>query len=128
MSVRYRKAEDAWCGELPDWVAVLVSACDADGASQNKVAKKIGYSSAVISLVLNNTYTGDMDKIEKNVRDFFMRGVTCPALGDITADQCLAWRLESKEPNPSSPHKSRMFHACRKCPRNRKDGPEGVNK
>jgi hypothetical protein len=126
MTNRFRKSEDAWCGELPDWVVALVAACDA--SSQNKVAKKMGYSNAVISLVLNNTYTGDMDKIEKNVRDFFMLGVSCPALGEITADQCLAWRNEAKEPTPSSPHKSRMFHACRKCARNRKDGPEGVNK
>lgn len=126
MTTRLNKTKDAWCGELPDWVAALVRACNE--ASQNKVAKKLGYSSAVISQVLNNVYPGDMDKFEKNVRDFFMSGVECPALGKITADQCLAWRREAKEPNPSSPHKSRMFHACRKCPRNRKFGPEGVNK
>jgi hypothetical protein len=126
MSTRFRKSEDAWCGELPDWVTALVAACDA--TSQNKVAKQMGYSSAVISLVLNNTYTGDMDKIEKNVRDFFMSGVDCPALGKITADQCLAWRNAGKEPNPSSPHKSRMFRACRICPRSGKHGPEGVSK
>lgn len=126
MTERFIKSQEAWCGELPDWVSVLVAACDA--TSQNKVAKKMAYSSAVISLVLNNTYTGDMDKIEKNVRDFFMSGVDCPALGKITADQCLAWRQEGKAPNPSSPHKSRMFHACQRCPRNRKHGPDGVNK
>lgn len=126
MTTRLKKTRDAWGGELPDWVTALVAACDA--SSQNKISKQMGYSSAVISLVLNNTYTGDMDKIEKNVRDFFMSGVECPALGKITADQCLAWRKEAKEPNPSSPHKSRMFHACRTCPRNRKDGPDGVNK
>jgi hypothetical protein len=126
MTRRLQRTQEAWGGELPDWVTELVAACDA--SSQNKVSKKMGYSTAVISLVLNNEYTGDMKKFEKNVRDFFMSGVECPALGKITADDCLAWRKESKEPNPTSPHKSRMFHACRTCPRNRKDGPEGVNK
>lgn len=126
MTERFRKATEAWCGELPDWVGALVAACDA--SSQSKIAKQMGYSGALISLVLNNTYTGDMDKVEKNVRDFFMSGVDCPALGKITADGCLAWRKTGQEPNPSSPLKSRMFHACMRCPRNRKDGPEGVNK
>lgn len=126
MNERMKKTQDAWGGELPEWVVALVRACDE--TSQNKVGKKMGYSGAVISLVLNNSYTGDMDKVEKNVVDFFMVGVTCPTLGDITADQCLAWRVQGREPNPTSPLKSRMYHACRKCPRNRKDGPEGVNK
>lgn len=126
MSVRMKKTTHEWGGEIPDWVKALVNACDE--TSQNKVAKKMGYSSAVISQVLNNIYPGDMDKVEKNVSDFFLRGVNCPVLEKITADQCLAWRRKGEEPSPNSPLHSRMFHACRTCPRNRKDGPEGVSK
>ena len=68
----------AWC-----------SASNAADASA-RTAKRIGYSSAVVSHVLNNDYSGDMSRVEAKVRGALMsQTVTCPIVGEIGLDRCL---------------------------------------
>lgn len=129
MTERLRKTEDAWVvdpGGLPDWLTALVEACDR--ASQNKVAKNMGYSGTVVSQVLSNSYPGDMEKIERAVRDFYMVGFTCPALGKITPQNCQDWRKQADDPSPSSMMKARMYRACVRCHRYRKANVDGADK
>lgn len=117
MTPRMKKASEAW-GKVPEWVIAIVDACDAPNGSQNKVARKLGYSGAVISQVIVKRYLGDMTAVEQQARMHLMKStVVCPALGEITEIACLGWREEANELRSSSPTRVRMFTACRNCPR-----------
>lgn len=117
MSERMDVARDGWGGQVPDWVAALVEACDA--ASQARVGKRIGYAGTVISQVIRNKYPGAMGRVEERVRAIYLGGeITCPAMGQIGTAQCLDWRDQSRRLQSSSPMAVRMFRACRECPRN----------
>lgn len=113
------KSRDAW-GDVPDWVAELAAYADLHGAKAT--AKAIGYSAAVVSVVLNRGKlfaSFDAVRIEQSVRGSLM-GLTvdCPVLGTIGRDRCLA---EQKEPfRASSAHRAQLYHACRGgCPHSR---------
>lgn len=126
MSDRTVIAKDAW-GTIPDWLEALISACDKQGGSQNKVAKALGRAPAVISEVLRNRYKGDMADFESRVRDVFCEEqIICPALDIISTADCLHWRDEAAELK-TGPHMVRMYRACRACPRYTKneEGDEG---
>lgn len=124
MSPRMEIAKEAW-GEVPDWIAALVTACDARNSSQNKVALRLGFSGSVVSSVLRKDYRGAMDRVEARVRAIFIPGtVNCPALGPIGTEGCLAWQDRSVELTSASPNVVRMFIACRDCPLNRKPEDE----
>lgn len=115
------KAQRCWGEEMPDWIAGLARACK--DTSQNKVAKRMGYSGSLISAVLANRYIGDMQRVEEVYRGVFESGtVTCPALGELELDRCHAWRKKSKRLNPANAQNVMMFRACRQCPQNREDG------
>lgn len=117
LSNRMLIATDAW-GEVPRWVLVLVEACDAEGSSQNKVAKRLGYSAPVVSQIIRKDYKGDMIGLEKRVLAIFdPTSVKCPALEMITTEQCITWQDKASELNSASPLIVRMFAACRRCPR-----------
>ncbi|APE43628.1 hypothetical protein BOO69_09535 [Sulfitobacter alexandrii] len=117
MSPRMDMAQECW-GVLPDWVEALVNACDADGSSQNKVARRLKFSATVISQVLRNEYKGSLGNIERRVRAIYAPGtVQCPALGPISSEDCLTWQDDAGELRSSAPMTVRMFRACRKCPR-----------
>jgi len=116
MSDRMTRAVDGW-KDVPDWVELLVAACDAKGSSQGKVAKKLGRTPSVISQVLSNTYKGDMSDIEDRVRSVLdAQQVNCPPNGWISSADCLAWRDEARTFFTRPPHMLRMFKACRSCP------------
>lgn len=117
MSSRMKRAAEAW-GKVPDYVIAIVKACDAEGASQNTVARQLGYSGAVISQVISNRYAGDLSAVETKARMHLMNSkVLCPAVGEISEIACSQWRDEAKQLTSSSPQRVRMFHACRRCPR-----------
>ena len=108
------KVVQNWTDPAPGWVLVLASACDA--TSQNRVAKRIGYSPAVVGAVLTNSYPGRLDKVEAAVRGALLNvTVTCPVLGEINADRCVS---EQRRPlRPTNPNAVRLYHACRNgCP------------
>lgn len=116
MSARMEIAHDGW-GKVPDWIAALVRACDV--ASQNQVARRLGYTPAVVSQVIRNRYGAQMGAIEERVRAIYLGGdLDCPALGTIGSETCLRWRDRSKALSSASPAIVRMFRACQVCHRN----------
>lgn len=113
-------AKQYWGDNLPDWIEVLAS--EADKTSQNKIAKKIGKSSAAISQVLKNTYPGTIENIEAAVRANLMNGShECPVFGTILIRECIE---NQSRPFTSSgnPAKIRLFKACRNCQHNKIQG------
>lgn len=110
------KAQAAW-GDLPDWVEALAE--QAAATSGTLAAGKIGYSPAVVSHVLANTYKGDIAAVEAKVRGALMgETVVCPILGAIGRDHCLD---QQKKPRvATSSIRSKTWRACRSgCPHSR---------
>ncbi|WP_440411091.1 transcriptional regulator [Neorhizobium petrolearium] len=114
------KAVAAWGGDLPAWVLELAEACRL--SNQSAIAKRLGYSPAVVSSILSNTYKGDVARVEQMVRGALMaETVPCPALGDIPRNICLDW--QAKPYAATSSHRAAMYHACRNnCPFSRLAG------
>jgi len=114
------RAIAAWGESLPDWLEALARACDRQ--SQNTVAKKIGYSGALVSQVLNAKYGGGLTAVEQAVRGAFMSAtVDCPIVGELAADVC-----NSHQRSPWAPHnptRIAFFKGCRNgCPHSRVEG------
>lgn len=117
-------AEAAWEGAMPDWVRGLAEECAA--ASQNKVAKRLGVSAALVSQVLRAKYPGDLARIEDLFNGVFRAGtVDCPALGRLPTHECRGWQAKSRRFESSNSLRVRMYRACNRCPRNRFVQPEG---
>ncbi len=86
--VMLTKARKAWGEAMPAEVEML--ARTADRATATKAAKRIGYSNAVVSHVLTNTYKGDLERVKAAIRGGLMsETVMCPVLGEIGTDYCL---------------------------------------
>ncbi|WP_425091978.1 hypothetical protein [Tropicimonas sp. S265A] len=116
MSERMERALDGWGPQLPDWIFVLVEQCEI--ASQNKVAKRISYTPAVVSQVIGNCYAGQIENVEQRVRAVFMNPAhNCPAmLEEISAETCLHWQLKATKPfRAGPPLMVRMYRACPRC-------------
>jgi len=114
-------AQGAWGAELPDWVLRLAQECAQ--TSQSKVAGHLGRSPALVSNVLRRKYPGDMGAVEDLVRGRYMRAtVLCPALGEISTAICRDWIVLSRTYANTNSERVRMCNACRRCPRNGKDG------
>jgi len=113
------KACAAWGDPPPDWIVTLAECCDAE--TQSAVAKRIGYSSTAVSLVLSNRYEkGDMVRFEGAVRGALMaETVICPAFGGAMGrDVCQNW--QRRPFSTASANAVRMFQACRSgCPHSR---------
>lgn len=60
----------AWAPQPPNWVLVLALACDS--ASQTRVARRLGVSTARVNQVLQRKYKGRYDRIEQRVREELM--------------------------------------------------------
>lgn len=109
-------ARNAWGDDIPDWVATLAKECGL--SSQNKVAKQLNRSAALVSTVLRNKYLGDMVAVEEVVRGVFMDStVICPALGELSTAQCRDWMVKSRAFSNENSERVRMYRACRSCPR-----------
>jgi triphosphoribosyl-dephospho-CoA synthetase len=116
-------AAEAWGADMPDWVRAMAVACER--TSQAKVAKAIDRSGAVISNILRNKYAANTAHIEERVRGVFLDGrVMCPALGELPVNECQDWRQKAKEFALTNSQRARMYRACGRCPRNRKDHVE----
>ena len=109
------KARRAWGGNMPDWVAELAAACDA--TSQNRVAKRIGYSASTISQVLSRTYRGDMARVEQAVRGALMHEtVHCPVLGELPQHVCLEHQKKAARGLVgTSSWRTRLTRTCPSC-------------
>ena len=100
----------AWGPTPADWLVALAEACDEE--TQGRAARRIGYSAATVSFVLNKRYTGDLKAVEAAVRDALMRGtVACPLLGEILGGTC---RHNQALPySATNPQRVALFRACR---------------
>lgn len=128
ISSRMRLAQDAW-GNVPDWIAALVTACDAKGASQNKVAQRLGITGGAVSALIRNSYKADSANMAARVRAVYLpEDINCPALGHINTENCMAWRDSADSLSSSAPITVRMFRACRDCPRFSSEIDEGDTK
>lgn len=109
-------ARDFWKDALPEWVEALAQACEA--TSQNKVARELGYSAPVVSNVLRNRYSGDLDRVEDMVRGKLMDAMRdCPVAGPIRTSACAKWRGKASRPAPTgSSMERRMHRGCQSCP------------
>jgi hypothetical protein len=103
-------ARQGWGEALPDWILVLAEA--ANGSSGAAIAKKLGYSGAVITEVIYGKYKGDICAVEAKVRGAMMgEEIACPVLGMIGRDQCL--NEQKMKSVGSSSLRARIFRACR---------------
>lgn len=104
------KASAAW-GDLPDWLAALAGACDAE--SGRAVAARLGVSPAAVCRVLGNSY-GDTTAMERRVREVLMVSwVKCPVLGEINVEGC---RMHQSRPfSPVNPLFVRLALTCPAC-------------
>lgn len=111
-------ATAAWGGgsrdRVPDWVLTFAEHCDAH--SRSIVGQRLGYSAPVVSQVLNNSYRGNLDRIEAVVRGAFMSAtVMCPVNGETPLDVCLA--DQKRTPPFASSWRMQVYRACRAgCP------------
>jgi hypothetical protein len=105
-----QKAQTAWRDALPDWVRVLAE--EAARASMGAVAKRIGYSTGVVSAVIANKYRGDLGAVEARVRGALLsEEVECPVLGPLLKNRCLD--EQKKAFTGTSALRTRIYNACR---------------
>jgi hypothetical protein len=110
-------ARAAWGDALPDFVLALAE--EATATAGTRAAARIGYSPAVVTHVIRNHYTGDMERVAGKVRGALMgENVTCPVLGEIGRNRCLD---EQRKPfTATSSIRSKLYRACRSgCPNSR---------
>lgn len=108
-------AAKAWGADMPNWVRLLASACDA--SNQRDVGTKLGKSSGYISKLINRNYPGDMDEAERLVRATFgNEDVVCPLWGPIPLSSCMRARRRKGLPRNQS-HRLHRQH-CPTCPIN----------
>lgn len=102
---------------MSDEITLLEKACAQ--SSQAAVARKLGYSPAVVNLVLKGTYTGDLNKVKRIIKvRLGTSHIECPVLGKISTDECT--KEQGKPFSASNSHRVRLFKACRSCPFNTK--------
>lgn len=110
-----KRVKLSWGEDAPDWVQGLARECAK--TSQNKVAKRLGYSAATVSFVLGNRYTGDMKRFEEVYRGVFEAAVVaCPELGEVKMDECHKWQGRALSFAGTNSRRVHMYRACRRCP------------
>ena len=79
---------------------------------QPSVAELLGISAATVSLVVNEKYKGDMNRIEKLVeKAFLQKCVNCPVLGDLPLFECMKHQV--RKGISSNPLYMQLYKACR---------------
>jgi len=97
---------------MREWLEVLEAECLR--TSQNKTARRLGYSAAVINQVLKGSYKGDFNAVKRRVQQILMRDeVKCPVLGFITGEEC--GHNQRKPFNATNSMRARLYKACRVC-------------
>ena len=118
-------AERNWGAALPEWVRVLAE--EANRTSGSDAAKRLNYSPAVVTGVVNGTYGGDLATVEAKVRGLLMREtVECPVLGDLALNRCL--EEQKMDRIGSSSLRAQLYRECRKgCPHSRLKAKEDAD-
>ncbi len=112
-----QKATEAYGNKLPDWVKELAAISDREGLGG--AAKRINYSKAAVSNVINGKYSAtDASRIEGMVRGALMsEKVDCPVIGEIGRDRCLL--EQSEDFRATSATRVALWNACKRCPHSR---------
>ncbi|WP_027360552.1 helix-turn-helix domain-containing protein [Desulforegula conservatrix] len=81
---------------------------------QAEVAKRLGYSKATVSLVINDKYNGNLNSVLSKVKEVFGGlKVNCPVLGEIDLAECAE---NKRQPfSATNPLRVRLFKACKSC-------------
>lgn len=107
------------CGVLAPEVKAALQEAVTRFTSQVKVAHELGVSSAVVSTLLKDKYTGDVAAMEERIRGKFLGAtVICPVMGTLGKDNCL-----DNQALPmafTNPIRAALGRACKKC-HHRKD-------
>lgn len=100
-----------------DWLHTLGQYCKAHG--QRKAADVIGYSSSVVSQVLNGKYGGDLFAVQTKVEGALM-GLTvdCPVVGDLPRNRCLEYQRQAFA--ATNHLRVQLARTCPTCPNRRK--------
>lgn len=96
------------------WIEVLRRECTA--TSQARVARRLGYTQATVSAVLQGTYRGNLDRVHAAVEGALMNAqVECPVLGLISRARCV--EIQRRPFTPTNPANVALYRACRSgCP------------
>lgn len=109
------RAAAAWGIDMPAWVRLLASACDA--TNQRAAGGRIGRDSSYISRVLRKTYAGSYEEAELLVRAAFgAEDVVCPVWGAIKLETCIRNRRHPGPPRNQMQHLNAAN--CPLCPNN----------
>lgn len=108
---------------LPADVKAVLVQVNATATSQTMVARELSVSTAVISQLLNDKYTGDVVVMAARIKGAYMGAVVpCPVYGTLAKNKCLEFQaLPAAFTNPL---RSRLAQRCPTCPHNRKTGKE----
>lgn len=102
------------CGVLPPDVKAALQDAVSRFNSQVKVAEELGVSSAVISTLLKDKYTGNVPHMEERIRGKYMGAtVICPVMGTLGKNSCL-----DNQALPmafTNPIRAALGRACKKC-------------
>lgn len=117
------RARVAWGADMPAWVTLLATACDA--TNQRRVGLQLDKSSGYVSRLLSRSYAGSYQEAETLVRaKFGSEDVVCPLWGPIPLSSCVRNRRHEGPPRNHTHH----LHAasCPTCPNNtdRRDAGE----
>jgi len=102
---------------MSGWIEILRARCAE--TSQTEVARRIGYSVAVINKVLKGGYPGNLTAVETAFRSVFM-GLTvgCPVLGEIPPPECA--EHQTRPFGAANPTHTELYRACRGgCPQSK---------
>ncbi len=81
---------------------------------QGEVSKRLGYSKATVSLVINRKYNGNLNSVSLKIKEVFGGlKVNCPVLGEIDLAECAENRRQPF--SATNPLRVRLFKACRTC-------------
>ena len=109
------RARCAWGPDMPRWIGLLASACDA--ANQKAVAERIGKSGGYISRVLNRSYNGSYEEAETLVRAAYgAEDVICPIWGAIPLASCI--RNRRRKALAQNQAQQLLARTCPRCPNN----------
>ena len=97
------RATVSWGADMPRWVRLLASACDA--TNQRLVADRLGKSGGYVSRIINKNYAGSYQEAEQLVRAAYGdEEVACPIWGAIPLSSCIRSRRRKGPPRNQAHH------------------------
>lgn len=95
------------------WRLALREACER--SNQAAVARRLGVSRPLISLVLAGRYPSPTERLQALVEGVLLDlSVQCPVLGQINRADCVAW--QGNNSTPTNPVAAQIARTCPNCP------------